>query len=157
MRMLGFSIMQTKNFQMSKLGSEKEEESEIKLPTFCWIVKKARGFRKTSTSISLIMLKHLTVWTITNCGKLSKRWAYQINLPLSWQTCMWVKKQQLEPCNWLVQDWERSTNKTVYCHPDYLYAEHIMWNARLNELQARIKIFRRNINHSYADDATIIA
>ena len=26
--------MQTKNFQMSKLGLEKEEEPEIKLPTF---------------------------------------------------------------------------------------------------------------------------
>ena len=31
--MLGFSIMQTKNFQMSKLGLEKEEEPEIKLST----------------------------------------------------------------------------------------------------------------------------
>ena len=31
--MLGFSIMQTKNFQMSKLSLEKEEELEIKLPT----------------------------------------------------------------------------------------------------------------------------
>ena len=29
---LGFSIMGTKNFQMSKLGLEKEEEPEIKLP-----------------------------------------------------------------------------------------------------------------------------
>ena len=32
--MLAFSIMQTKNFQMSKLGLEKEEELEIKSPTF---------------------------------------------------------------------------------------------------------------------------
>ena len=32
--MLGFSIMQTKNFQTSKLDLEKEEEPEIKLPTF---------------------------------------------------------------------------------------------------------------------------
>ena len=32
--MLGFSIMQTKNFQMSKLDLKKEEEWEIKLPTF---------------------------------------------------------------------------------------------------------------------------
>ena len=31
---LGFSIMWTKNFQMSKLGLEKEKEPEIKLPTF---------------------------------------------------------------------------------------------------------------------------
>ena len=32
--MLGFSIMQTRKFQMSKLGLEKEEESGIKLPAF---------------------------------------------------------------------------------------------------------------------------
>ena len=32
--MVGFSIMQTKNFQMSKLGLEKGKELEIKLPTF---------------------------------------------------------------------------------------------------------------------------
>ena len=31
--MLGFSIMQTKNFQMSKLSLEKKEEREIKLLT----------------------------------------------------------------------------------------------------------------------------
>ena len=38
-----------------------------------------------------------------------------------------------------------------------LYAEYIMWNARLDEAQARIKIFRRNINNfRYADDTTLI-
>ena len=31
---LGFSIKQTKNFQMSKLGLKKAEEPEIRLPTF---------------------------------------------------------------------------------------------------------------------------
>ena len=39
-----------------------------------------------------------------------------------------------------------------------LYAEHIMRNARLDELQARIKIGRRNINNlTYADDTTLMA
>ena len=33
-----------------------------------------------------------------------------------------------------------------------------MWNARLDEAQAGIKIVRRNINHlSYADDTTLMA
>ena len=37
-----------------------------------------------------------------------------------------------------------------------LYAEHIMKNNGLDELQARIKIGRRNINHLiYADDITL--
>ena len=38
------------------------------------------------------------------------------------------------------------------------YAEYIMWNARLDEAQAGIKIARRNTNNlRYADDATLMA
>ena len=39
-----------------------------------------------------------------------------------------------------------------------LYAEYIMWNARLNESQTGIKIARRNINNlRYIDDTTLMA
>ena len=39
-----------------------------------------------------------------------------------------------------------------------LHAEYIMWNARLNEAQAEIKIAGRNINNlRYADDTTLMA
>ena len=39
-----------------------------------------------------------------------------------------------------------------------LYTEHIMRNARLDELQAGIKIGRRNINNlRYVDDTTLMA
>ena len=39
-----------------------------------------------------------------------------------------------------------------------LYAEYIMQNARLDEVQAGIKIARRNINNlRYADDTVLIA
>ena len=38
------------------------------------------------------------------------------------------------------------------------YAEYIMWNARLDEAQARIKIAGRSINKlRYADDTTLMA
>ena len=49
--------------------------------------------------------------------------------------------------------------KAVYCHLCYLiYAEYIMQNARLDELQAGIKTARRNINNlRYADDTTLMA
>ena len=39
-----------------------------------------------------------------------------------------------------------------------LYAEYIMWNARLDEAQAGIKIARWNINNlRYSDDTTLMA
>ena len=47
--------------------------------------------------------------------------------------------------------------KAVYCHSAY-FAECLMWNARLGEAQAGIKIARRNINNiRYADDTTFMA
>ena len=49
--------------------------------------------------------------------------------------------------------------KAVYFHSAYLtYAEYIMWNAGLDEAQARIKISGRNIyNLRYAGDTTLMA
>ena len=39
-----------------------------------------------------------------------------------------------------------------------LYAEYLMWNTRLDEAQAGIKIVGRNINYlRYADDTTLMA
>ena len=39
-----------------------------------------------------------------------------------------------------------------------LYAEYIMWNTRLDESQAEIKIVGRNTNNlRYADDTTLMA
>ena len=90
-----------------------------------------------------------------------KKWEYQTTLPASWETCIQVKKQQLEP------DIEKQTGsklgkeyvKAVYCHPASLtYKEYIMWNVGLDEAQAGIKIAKRNINNlRYADDTILVA
>ena len=50
--------------------------------------------------------------------------------------------------------------KAVYCHPALFnfYAEYIIWNARLDESQAGIKITGRNINSlRYADNTSLMA
>ena len=54
------------NFQMSKLGLEKAEEPEIRLPTFFGALKKQEIPRKTSISALLTMPKPLTVWITIN-------------------------------------------------------------------------------------------
>ena len=79
-----------------KLDLEKAEEPEIKLPTSIGSSKKREISRKTSTFALLTMPKPLTVWITINYGKFWKRWGYQITWPASWQTCMQVRKQQLE-------------------------------------------------------------
>ena len=75
---------------------------------------------------------------------------------------MQVKKQQLEP------DMEQQTRsklekeyiKAVHLSPCLFksYAEYLMWNARLDESQAGMKMARKNINNlRYADDTTVMA
>ena len=67
-------------------------------------------------------MKALTVWIARNCGKFLKGWEYQITLPVSWEICMQIKKQQLE------LDMEQLTGsklgkeyiEALYCHPAYL-------------------------------------
>ena len=55
---------------MYKLDLEKAEEPEIKLPTSVGSSKKQESSRKTSSSLT--MLKPLTMWITTNCGKLTE-------------------------------------------------------------------------------------
>ena len=92
----GFSNMWTVNFLVFKLVLEKTEEPEIKLPTSVGSLKKQESSRKTSPSASLSMLKPLTVWVTTNCGKFFKRREYKTTWPASWKICMQIRKQQLE-------------------------------------------------------------
>ena len=69
------------------------------------------------------MLKPLTLSITTNYGKFLKGWEYQTTLPASWETCMQVKKQQLEP-GYRTTDWFQIGKgfyvKAIYCHPAYL-------------------------------------
>ena len=62
-------------------GFRKGRGTRDQIANIHWIIKKARGSRKTSTSASLTMPKPLTVWITTNCGKFLKREEYQTTLP----------------------------------------------------------------------------
>ena len=79
-------------------GFRKGREIRDQIANICWIIEKARECQKNkiSTSVLLTMTKPLTVWITKNCGKFWKRWEYQTNWPASWETCMQVRKQQLE-------------------------------------------------------------
>ena len=75
---------------------------------------------------------------------------------------MWVKKQQLDTCleQLIGSRWRKKYDRVVCCDPVFfhLYTEYIMRNARLYELQAGIKIGRRNINNlRYEDDIILMA
>ena len=96
---------------------------------------------------------------LTNYGKFFKRWECQITLFSSWETCMQVKKQQLEPDmgNGLLQHWKGVGQGCILSSCLFkFYAEYIVLNARLDDSQAGIKIARWNINNlRYTDDIAL--
>ena len=78
-------------------GFRKGRGTRDQIANIWWTTEKAREFLENKYSVSLTRLKPLTVWITVNCGKFFKRWEYRITLPVSWETSMLIKKQQLEP------------------------------------------------------------
>ena len=59
-------------------GFRKGRGTRDQISNICWIIEKAREFKKKkSTSALMTIPKLLIVWTTTNCGKFLKRWEYQ--------------------------------------------------------------------------------
>ena len=102
------------------------------------------------------------MWITKNRGKFLKRWDYQTTLPASGDTCMQVKKQQLEP-DMEQPIWfkiEKGVCQGCVLSPCLfnLYTEYNMQNAQLDKAQAGIKIVRRNINSlRYVNCTTLMA
>ena len=141
-------------------GFRKGRGSRDQIANICWINKKAR-VPEEHLLLLYWLCQSLWVCGSQQTGKFWKRWEYQTTLPASWEICMQVKKQQLEP------DMEQQTGsklgneyvKAAYCHPAYLiYIEYIMQNAGLDEAQVGIKIAGRNVNTlRYTDDTILMA
>ena len=101
----------------------KDKRTRGQIANICWNIEKTKDLqKKTSTSVSLTMLKPLTMLIIKHCGKFLKSWEYQTILAVSWETCIQVKKQKLE--YYMKQltgsKLRKEYYKAVYCHPVYL-------------------------------------
>jgi len=152
----GFNSTWTVNLQMFKLDLEKVEEPEIKLPTSAGTSRKQESSWKISISALLTTPKPLTVWITTNWKILQEmgipdhRTCLLRNLYAGQEATVGIGHGTTD---WFqIGKWVRQGCILSLCLFN-LYAEYIMWNARLDEAQARIKVGGRNINNlRYADD-----
>ena len=80
-------------------GFRKGRGTRDQIANICWIIKKAREFQKIIYFCFIDYAKafDFIVWITINCGKIWKRWEYQTTWSASWEICMQVRKQQLEP------------------------------------------------------------
>ena len=158
----GFSNTLTMNFLMFKLVLEKAEEPEIKLPTSAGSWKKQESSRKNiyfcfiDYAIAFDCVDHNKLWKILK----------QMGMP-NYLTCLlrnlYAGQEATVRTGHGTTHWFQIGKEVrqgcilSLCLFD-LYGEYSMWNARLDEAQAGIKIAGRNINNlRYADDTTLMA
>ena len=146
---------------MFKLDLEKAEESEIKSSTFVRLQKK-QGNSKRSIYFCFTDYPKAFVWITTDCGKFLKEMGNTRPpyLPPEKPVCRLRSNNQNRMWNnGLVPNWKRNMLRLhIVTLLFNLFAEYIMWNARLDGSQAGIKIARRNVNNlRYADETTIMA
>ena len=98
------------------------------------------------------------VWITTNCEKFLKRCEYQSLLRNLYAGHEATVRTRNGTMNWCQIG--KGVHQGCILSPCLLnlYAEYIMWKARLDEAQAGTKIARRNINNlRYAADTTLTA
>ena len=132
---------------MFKLGLEKAEEPEIKLPTSVGSSEKSKSVpEKTLTSALLTTPKPLTVWILTN-WKILKEITDHLTCLLR---NLYAGQETTVRIGHGTMDWfqiGKGVCQGCILSPCLfkLYAEYIMRNAGLEEAQAGIKIAGRNI------------
>ena len=98
---------------------QRNQISNCQHPSFHTKIKAIQK-RKKERKIYFCFIDYIKdfVWVATNCEKFLKRWEYQTTLPVSQETCMQDKRQQLEPC--MEQQAGSKSGKeyvkSVYCH-----------------------------------------
>ena len=133
------------NFQIFKLVSEKAEEPEIKLPTSAGSLKKQESLRKHLFLIYWLF-QSLWLWITINYGKFWKKWE------TDYLTCLlrnlYADQEAAVRTGHGTTDWfqiGKAVHQGCILSPSLFnfYAEYIMRNAGLEEVQAGIKIVGR--------------
>ena len=142
-------------------GFRKGRRTRDQIANIHWIIKKQESSRKSSTSALLIMSKSF-VW-ITKSWKILKEMGIPDHLTCLLRNLYAGQEEAAVRTGHETTGWfqtRKGVRRGCVLLPFLfnLYAEYIMWNARLDEAQAGIKIARRNINNlRYADDTTLMA
>ena len=77
-------------------GFRKGRGTRDQIANIHWIIENARELQKNIYFCFTDYAKFFDCVDHNNCGKFLKRQEYQTTLLASWETCMQVKKQQLE-------------------------------------------------------------
>ena len=119
LKILQSRLQQYVNWELSDAQAEfrKGRGTRNQTANISWIVEKVREFQK-NLYFCFIDYAKVFVWITTNWGTFLKRWEKQTTLAVSWETCVQIKNNQLEPyMKWLTcSKFGNEYDKAVYCH-----------------------------------------
>ena len=78
-------------------GFRKGRGTKDQIANICWSIEKARELQKNIYFCFIDYIKAFDCVDHNKLWKILKEIEYQTTLPASWEICMQVKKQQLEP------------------------------------------------------------
>ena len=164
LKILQARLQQYLNRELSDVqaGFRKGRGTRDQITKICLIIEKAREFQ---TNIYFCFIDYAKAFDCVDHNKLWKS-LKEMGIP-DHLTCLlrnlYAGQEATERTGHGTTDWfqigkgVRQGSILSLCLFN-LYAEYIMWNARLDEAQAGIKIAERNINNlRYADDTTLRA
>ena len=115
LKILQANLYQSVNRELPNVqaGFRKGKRTRDQIANIWWILEKEREFQKDIDFCFIDYAKAFDCVDHRNCGKVFKRWEYQTIWPASWDICMQVKKQLLEPDmeQRTVPSWERSMSR----------------------------------------------
>ena len=164
LKILQTRLQQYMNWEISDVQAafRKGRGTTDQIANIRWIIEKAREFQKKIYFCFTDYAKDFA------CVDDNKQWKIlkEIGIP-DHLTCLlrnlYVGQEGIvrawQQNNWLVPNWERIQQCCILSPCLFnLYAEYIIQNVGLDELQAGIKIAERNINKfRYANNTTLMA
>ena len=137
-------------------GFRKGRGNRDQIANICWIIEKAREFQK---NICFCFIYYAKFFDCVNYNKLWKI-LKQMRIPDHLTCLLWnlyAGQEATVRTGHGKTDWFQLRKGVLQGCIFNFYAEYIMWNAGLEEVQAGIKVSRRNINNlRHANDTTLM-
>ena len=144
LKILQVRLQQYINQELVQARFRKSRGTRDPIANIRWIIGKAREFQKNIYFCFIDYTKAFDCGSQQTVENSSKRWEYQTTWPASWEICMQVKKQQVEPDmeQWTGCKLGKEFVKAVYCHHAYLtYMQSTSWEMmgwKKHKLESRL-------------------
>ena len=157
----GLQQYTNQEFPDVQAGFRKARGTRDQIANIHWIIEKAREFQTNIYFCFIDYTKALTMWITTKKWKILKEMGIPDHLTCLLRNLYTGQEATVRTGHGKTDQFQigKGVHQGCILSPCLfnLYAKYIMWNPKLDEAQAGIKIAGRNINNlRYADDTTLM-